>query len=204
MDWRPSYRSFYRVLLRAYPAEFREEYGEEMDRLVYERMTGEPPIRLWLTLVADVFRNAPREHLNILARDLRHGLRFFARAAGFTATALLALAFGIGAAVTIFTLIDSVLLRSLPYGNPERLAYMWTPLPRYESLPREMSPSFADVLAWRAQSRSFAAITAFQRRTLTWTTDGEPIRIARRRFTAGKFLRDARGRSVARPRDRRQ
>ncbi len=177
MDWRLSYRSFYRVLLRAYPAEFREEYGEEMDRLVSERMTGEPPIRLWLTLMADVFRNAPREHLNILARDLRHGLRFFARAPGFTATALLALALGIGAAVTIFTLIDCVLLRSLPYGDAGRLAYMWTPLPRYESLPREMSPSFADVMAWRAQSRSFAAITALRRRMLTWSTGGDSIRI---------------------------
>ncbi len=177
MDWRLNYRSFYRALLLAYPAEFREEYGDEMDRLVSERMTGEPPLRLWLALWADVFRNAPREHLHILARDLRHGLRFFARAPGFTATALLALALGIGAAVTIFTLIDCVLLRSLPYGDPGRLAYMWTPLPRYASLPREMSPSFADVLAWRAQSRSFAAITAFERRTLTWNTGGESVRI---------------------------
>jgi putative ABC transport system permease protein len=177
MDWRLNYRSVYRALLLAYPAEFREEYGAEMDRLVAERMAAEPNARLWPALLGDVLCGAPREHFQILARDLAHSLRVFAQAPAFTATALLALALGIGAAVTIFTLIDTVLIRSLPFGDAGRLAYLWTPLPRYQSLPREMSPSFADVLAWRASSRSFANITAFQQRTLTWNTGGDPIRI---------------------------
>jgi len=149
-----------------------------MDLLVAERVAGEPPYRLWLGLLGDVFRNAPREHLHILARDLRHGLRLFAKAPAFTATALLALALGIGAAVTIFSLIDTALIRSLPFGDPARLVYLWTPLPRYQSLPRELGPSFADVLAWRSSSRSFAAITAFQQRMLTANTGGDSIRIA--------------------------
>ena len=180
MDWRPNSRSsrtFYRALLLAYPAEFREEYGAEMERLLSDRLAGEPAPRLWLTLLGDVFRNAPREHLSVLARDVRHSLRLFAQAPGFTATALAALALGIGAAVTIFTLIDTVLIRALPFGDPARLVYMWTPIPRYRSLPREMSPTFADTMAWRSGSRSFADITAFQQHMITWYPGGDPVRI---------------------------
>jgi putative ABC transport system permease protein len=178
MDWPPNCRSVYRALLLAYPAEFREEYGAEMDLLVADQVPGESPYRLYLTLLTDVVRNAPREHLHILARDLRHSLRLFAKVPAFTATALLALALGIGAAVTIFSLINTVLIRSLPFADPERLVYMWTPLPRYQSLPRELGPSFADVLAWRKSSRSFAAITAFQQRMLTMNTGADSTRIA--------------------------
>lgn len=185
MDWRPSYRSLCKTLLLAYPAEFREEYGAEMELLVSDRAR-EP--RVWITLLADVIRNAPREHLHILSRDLKHSIRVFAKAPGFTAIALIALALGIGAAVTIFTLIDAVLLRSLPFGSPDRLAYMWTPLPRYRELPRELSPEFADVLAWRARSRSFESITAFDQRPVTWYTGGEPIRLGGA-LVLGNFFR---------------
>jgi putative ABC transport system permease protein len=177
MDWRPNSRSAYRALLFAYPAEFREEYGAEMDLLLSERAAGEPRLRIWLTLIGDVIRNAPREHLHVLARDLRHSLRLFAKAPAFTATTLAALALGIGAAVTIFTLINAVLIRALPIGDAARLVFMWSPLPRYRALPPEMGPSFADVAAWRTSSRSFESITAFQQRMLTWSSGGESARL---------------------------
>jgi predicted permease len=177
MDWRPNSRSLYRALLVAYPAEFREEYGAEMERLLSDQAAGEPASRLWLTIVGDVLRNAPREHLSALARDLRHSLRVFAQAPGFTTTALAALALGIGAAVTIFTLIDTVLIRSLPFGDPGRLVYMWTPIPRYRQLPREMSPTFADVMAWRSASPPFSEITAFQQHMVTWYAGDDAVRI---------------------------
>lgn len=170
MDWLPKPRNVYRALLLAYPAEFREEYGSEMELAIADGAR-------WLTLLWDVLRNAPREHLHVLARDLRHTARSFATAPGFTATALLALALGIGAAVTIFSLIDTVLIRSLPFGEAERLVYLWTPIPRYHALPREMSPPFADVLAWRKESRSFVAITAFRQRTLTLGSGDNAIRV---------------------------
>jgi len=177
MDWRPDSRKLYRSLLRLYPAEFREEYGAQMDLAVAESAESRPDAWLWSMLLADVARNAPREHLHILGRDLRNSLRLFAKSPGWTATALLALALGIGAAVTIFSLIDTVLLRSLPFGEAERLTYLWTPLPRYKSLPREMGPSYADVLAYREQSKSFSGITAFRLRTLTLNAGGEASRV---------------------------
>src|SRR5262245_43804958 len=65
MDWRPNSHSVSRALLFAYPAEFREEYGADMDLLLSERAAGEPRLRIWLTLIGDVLRNAPREHWNL-------------------------------------------------------------------------------------------------------------------------------------------
>jgi putative ABC transport system permease protein len=148
-----------------------------MDLAVAESAECDPHLRLWPMLLGDVARNAPREHVRILWRDLRNSLRLFAKHPAWTATALLALALGIGAAVTIFSIIDTVLLRSLPFGEAERLAYLWTPLPRYKNLPRERGPSFADVLAYREQSRSFSSITAFRLRTLTLNGVGEASRV---------------------------
>ncbi len=178
MVWRRSGFRIYRALLLAYPAEFRHEYGEEMQRLFEERLGEEPAIRLWLAALADVAIAAPREHLHILAGDLRHGVRLFAKAPGFACAAMLALALGVGAATTVFSLIDAVLIRALPYGEAERLVYLWTPIPLYGNLPRELSPSYADVVAWQTTSRSFTGITALRQRMLTLGDGGsDPIRV---------------------------
>src|SRR5262249_30617359 len=155
-----------------------EEYGAQMELAIAESAEVDPRARLWPMLLGDVARNAPREHLHILWRDLRNSVRLFAKSPGWTATSLLALALGIGAASTIFSLIDTVLLRSLPFGEAERLTYLWTPLPRYKTMPREMGPSYADVLAYRQQSHSFSSITAFSFRIQTLNTGGEASRIA--------------------------
>ena len=189
MAWRPSALNVYRVLLFAYPAEFRHEYAGEMERLFIERRSTEPLFSLWLAILGDVARNAPREHLHILAADLRHGLRLFAKAPGFVSAALLALALGIGAATTVFSVVNAVLLRSLPYGGAERLVYLWTPLPRYQNLPREIGPSFADVMAWRASSRSFSEIAILRQRPFMIDVgDGVPLWLGGA-FVSGNFLR---------------
>ncbi len=189
MAWLPSALSIYRALLFAYPAEFRHEYAGEMERLFEERLAEEPALGLWLAVLRDVAVAAPREHLSILSADLRHGVRLFAKAPGFVSAALLALALGIGAATTVFSLIDAVLIRSLPYGEAERLVYMWSPLPRYQSLPRELGPSFADVLAWRAASRSFTGIAMLrQRPMLVSFNNGDPLWLGGA-FVSGNFFR---------------
>ncbi|HEY2459209.1 MAG TPA: ABC transporter permease [Candidatus Acidoferrum sp.] len=110
-------------------------------------------------------------------RDVRYGVRLLLKNPGFALVAALTLALGIGASVTIFSVVNSVLIRSLPYGDAGRLVYMWTPLPRYAALPKELAPSFADVLAWRNVSRSFTSITAFRQRTLTVDAGAEPVRV---------------------------
>jgi putative ABC transport system permease protein len=165
------------MLLLAYPAEFRDEFGEEMERVAAKRMQSEPRLLLWLSLMADVAVTAPREHFQILTRDVKHSVRLLANAPGFTATALLALALGVGASVIIFSLIDAVLLRSLPFGAPERLVYIWSPLPRYEPVARELGPSYPDVVAFREMSHSFTDITAVRQRMLTVNAGQGPMRV---------------------------
>ena len=116
---------FYRRLLWLYPREFREEYGEEMAYVYRNRAAHEGPLRLWLALVGDVVRTAPREHVSVLSHDVRHALRLFWRTPIVTATALLTIALGVGSSTAIFSVVYGVLLRPLPYPNPDRLVELF-------------------------------------------------------------------------------
>jgi putative ABC transport system permease protein len=110
--------------------------------------------------------------------DLRLALRVLAKSPALTVAALLTIALGVGATTSVFSLINAVLLRSLPYANADRLVYMWTPNPRLEGVPREMSPPYADVFVWQEQSRSFTSITALNEAVLSVDDGGEPARIS--------------------------
>src|SRR5438105_7885967 len=90
MGWRQNALRAYRALLFVYPAEFRHEYGAEMESLFAMRLGTEPHLRLWLEILADVAFTAPREHLHILADDLRYGARVLAKTPGFVIAAFLA------------------------------------------------------------------------------------------------------------------
>jgi hypothetical protein len=80
---------------------------------------------------------------------------------------VLTLALGIGACTAIFSLVNAVLIRSLPYGDPERLVYLFTPNPHIPVPPDVMTPSYADFFDLKQQSRSFADMTAFEQATFT-------------------------------------
>jgi predicted permease len=171
MVWLPREVKIYRAMLMAYPAEFRHEYATEMERLFEERLRQEPRLRVWLETIADLVLSAAKEHLHILAGDLRHGVRVFATAPGVTLIALLAMTLGIGATTAVFSLMNAVLIRPLPYGGAERLVYMWTPNPSIPGVPRELSPSFDDVVEWRKQCGSFAGITELQQVSFRTASD---------------------------------
>jgi predicted permease len=110
--------------------------------------------------------------LDSLLQDTRYGLRTLRRSPGFTITAMLTLALGIGACTAIFSLVNAVLIRSLPYGDPERLVYLFTPNPHIPVPPDVMSPSYADFYDLKQQSHSFADMTAFEQATFNLALDG--------------------------------
>src|SRR5258708_1408274 len=96
-----------------------------------------------------------------LLQDIRFGLRVLVKSPGFTAVALLTLALGIGASTSVFSLINAVLIRSLPYRDPERLVYLWSPNPRFQ-LPTEYFPPMnADFFDLQKQNRSFECLALF-------------------------------------------
>jgi macrolide transport system ATP-binding/permease protein len=100
--------------------------------------------------------------LEDLGHDFRYGLRTFAKHRSFATLTVLTLALGIGACTAIFSLFNAVLLRSLPYGDPERLVYLFTPNPQFHLPADIIGPSRADFLDLKNDSRSYADLTLFE------------------------------------------
>jgi len=114
--------------------------------------------------------------LDRLVQDLRYGLRALRRTPGFTVSAIGTLALAIGANTAVFTVVDSVLLRPLPFASPERLEVV-SYLPT--DLPFVMSPAIVDRdwLVYRERQHSFSAITAYRRNAITLSGRGEALRL---------------------------
>jgi len=99
--------------------------------------------------------------LEEITQDLRYGLRLLRKSPGFTLVAVLTLGLGIGANTAIFSVVNAVLLKSLPFKDPEQLVMVWNRAAAAAGGDRTPLAA-ADLLDWRAQNRSFADIAAFQ------------------------------------------
>ncbi|MGH9936485.1 MAG: ABC transporter permease, partial [Blastocatellia bacterium] len=123
--------------------------------------------------------------MNTLWQDLRYGARMLLKNPGFTLIAVVTLALGIGANTTIFSVVNAVLLRPLPYQEPERLAQVWeTWLPGEVSSGRVSPNNFAD---WRKQARSFDELGAYWLWLYTLTGTNEPTEVAGMKVSANFF-----------------
>ncbi len=111
--------------------------------------------------------------MQTLWQDLRYGARMLFRNPGFTIVAVLALTLGIGATTAIFSVVNSVLLKPLPYPESERLVYLWETHPQI----KEMSISYPNYLDWRTQNEVFEHIGVYRRQSYNLTGAGEPERL---------------------------
>jgi putative ABC transport system permease protein len=121
--------------------------------------------------------------METLLQDMRYGARMLLMNPGFTVVAVITLALGIGANTAIFSVVNAVLLRQLPFQDPDRLVYIWYNI--RQGRPEGASlPDFAD---WRGQSRSFESMTAFTGKTFNLTGVGEAERLDGLAVTADFF-----------------
>ncbi len=115
--------------------------------------------------------------LDSLLQDLRYGARMLRKNPGFTAIAVLTLALGIGANTAIFSVVNAVLLRPLPYSNPQQLIVIKEMSHRVGT----HSPSYPDFLDWRTQSKTIAQMALLNNRA--FNAVGKPITLDGRSFT---------------------
>lgn len=110
-----------------------------------------------------------------LFHDVRYGIRSLRKSPAFTAGAVLALALGIGGNAAVFSVIYAVLLRPLPYQNPEELFQIFEVNPA-RGMPR-LSVAPPDFLDFQREARTFASIVAFRSTARGWSTGGAPVRL---------------------------
>src|SRR5499426_1320350 len=105
-----------------------------------------------------------------MLQDLRYGARMLLKRPGFTLIAVITLALGIGANAAIFSVVNAVLLRPLPFKDPGRLVWIWGTVPKFG----QSNHSPVEFLAYQAQQTSFTEMAAYRNMPFTVTGAGEP------------------------------
>ena len=192
----------YRALVRLHPRAFRERFGDELLDFVHVRRRAlsndgtRVAFAFWIRALLDVFRSLVRERVRAWAgvrtvfagsaANVRDGLRFVRRSPGVSVTIILLMAVTIGAASSVFSVVNAVLLRPLPFGDPERLVMVWEARPDRSI---ERNPvSGHEFPVWSEANRTFermAAIAFYGGLTLTGA--GEPKAVTGVRVTSDFF-----------------
>ena len=135
-----------------------------------------------------------------LAQDVRYAARTFRRSQGFTVVAVLILALGIGATTAVVSLANAVLLRPLPFDEPDRLVVIWSDISPVGGDTRSQT-TLPNYLAWKERASSIEDIAALLPVTYNLTGNGEPTRLEGGRVTTNLFsllgLRAILGRTFA-------
>src|SRR5258708_24859702 len=164
----------YKFLLHFYPASFRAGYGEEMGERFGGRCREAKGVwavaALWLSVFFEILANATAAHWDILRQDLRYTARALRRAPGFAIAAVLVVALGVGANTAAFSVADFVLIRPLPFAEPDRLVRLWEFPPGYGRT--DLSP--ADYRDWKRMSTVFETMGATRGLSVNMIGQGDP------------------------------
>ena len=167
-------------------------YVEDLMRGGTERTAAERQGRREFGSIAQT-KESCREALGVglvdsLLSDVRYGLRLLRRSPGFAALATVTLALGIGATTAVFSLVNAVLLRELPYRDTEQLVFLYEPLPGIPNVPLEAwGPVNGDFSTWQKETRSFAGMAMFTTGELNASLDDAAFRAGASRVTADFF-----------------
>lgn len=186
----------YRLLLLLLPPRFRRDFGADLEAVLVERLRDARGATarawIWLIAVVDVFTSAPgewahalrpqrtgnasgsngMEHLKL---DLRYAARTFRASPGFALTAIIAVALGIGANTTIFSIVDTMLFRLPPYDDADRLVVFWEENPVQGARYNEVAP--LSISPIRERARGLEQVAVYDYRSVTLTGSGEPERL---------------------------
>jgi putative ABC transport system permease protein len=183
------------ALLRLYPRVFRARYGAGMrsfhrDRMRAARQRGDFMPVVWLRVIIDALTSAaaewsragdsssgtvpfplpPEKAVPHLKQDIAYSVRGLARRRGFTVVVLATLALGIGANAAIFSVVNGVLLRPLPYPHPDRLF-------DFGHKPQTWLTSEPEFVEYRRDMRSIVGLAAYIKREATITSGDDPERV---------------------------
>ncbi len=171
----------FRMLLRLLPAEFRGDFGPEMEQVFTEQRAEAERHgdtmgiwRLWWETAKGIFTTAPREHLSMLRQDAGFALRMMRKNLGFTIAAIVVLGLGIGANTAIFSVVNAVLLKPLPYEHGERLLMLNQRSARAGGVGRSSVPELND---YRRQNRSLDGIVEYHNMQFILLGRSEPERV---------------------------
>jgi len=119
--------------------------------------------------------------VNQVWQDVRYAVRMLAKSPVFTSIAVLTLALGIGGNTAIFSVVNSVLLKPLPYGDPDRLVILSEKSRQFP----EMSVSYPNYEDWKAQTKSFEQLSVFRTDALNLTGTSAPEHLQAKQVSAG-------------------
>jgi predicted permease len=191
----PDPLSTYRKLLRLFPAAFREEYAAPMEHMFRdehrEATTRREQARLWLRAFADVLISAPRQRGLELRQDLRFAIRVYLRRPVSAVLAVSALALAIGVCTGVFSVVNALLLRSLPFSDASRLVEL-----RLTSFTAGMGR--ASFLAWRDHNSYLADAVAFSTSEMNLDAGRDALRVSVCESSANFFSLLGTGSSIGR------
>jgi predicted permease len=172
----------YRALLKLLPFDFRSDFGPEMETVFQEqhqeagRRNGSAGVlRLWWETIVGIFRTAPGEHLLMFQQDAGFALRMMRKNPGFTFAAVLTLGLGIGANSAIFSVVNAVLLKPLPYEHGDRLVTLAQQAPHAGLLNQPFS--VAETHDYRTQSHTLDGLVEYHNMNFILLGRGEPERV---------------------------